>query len=726
MESKQSALTALRRIEEICTRFEHEWQAGSRPEIAGYLQCVEADQREPLLFELLCIELDHCRRSGGSPAAEEYCNAFTGYEATIRSAFEETARVPLGQTTAAFSAGAGTDSACLQLQPGDGFAGCTIVRQLGKGGMGVVHLAHQKSSDRLVAIKIMRPELLSPIGGAGHGQAVQRFGREARAMGQLVHDNVVSLFEAGEHDGRPYYIMQYVEGSSLRQLIDAGPIKAKLAARYIMQSAAAMQAAHTQGLTHRDLTPGNILISQENDRAMVSDFGLAKLSSDPSNTATGAVFGSPQYMAPEQIADASRARAAADIYSLGATMYHALTGRPPFYAAETMTTLLQVMRDQPAALRSLNPDIPHDLENICLKCLQKEPHSRYLTAGDLAADLQRFLSGSPVKARPTSLPIRIVRWARQNPLPAATGTAAVLILVVGALVSSLLAIEARKQAAIAAAGTSRAAKALAEAAKQRNLAVARQQQAVEAEAVAIHQQKLATHQLQLAMKSAANQLRLYIRPCDIAGRIATAETAVEANAVLAEIEGDESSVSNRKLAKAIELLREAVAADPQQFATYRLADRQKMLAAQAARRLSIAARDTWLNECNANFGSSRTLRPGFMPTIRQPGAPPTTVVELEHEILTAPLYRKLAAAIQQIQTPLPVTATATQHAEYAAANRTFWQLYWGRLAFMTSKEVGVLVEDFSKQLSNRQTDSGLKKRQAAARRLIDFCQKYSK
>jgi len=744
--SQQQQIAVLRRIEEICTRFEHEWKNNAQPEISGFLEEVEAGNRESLFFELLCIEIDHRRRHGAEPQPDDYRHTFADFESSIQAAFAETqAGQPKdGDATVAMTLAVdagGASAAPFTLEPGVDFAGYTIVSQLGQGGMGVVYLARQQEAGRLVALKIMRPEIMARL-SAGREDAVARFSREARAMGRLQHDHIVQLFEAGQFNGYPFYSMQHVDGCSLRQLIKSHPAGARQAAKYMMHAAQAVDATHQQGMTHRDITPGNILVQQDTDRAMISDFGLAKLADEPSQTATGAVFGSPPYMSPEQGADASRAGAAADIYSLGATLYHAITGRPPFQAADVMKTMMQIVRDEPATPRSLNPDIPRDLENICLKCLTKEPQSRYATAGDLAADLQRFLDGKPVYARPVGVVARTMRWARRNPLLAATSTLAVSALVIGAAVSLGLAWEASRQAEIAGhrahafqlkqqealrhqaaalAEKNRALVALDEADKQQKIATAESKRAHAAEAKALHQQKLASHQLQLARKSAANQLRLYARPCEVAGKIATADSAAAANSALAELTGSQSSINNSSLAAAVAALRKSIEINPQQFTEYPFEARQKMPAAQAALRVSHAARDTWLQECNAYFGSARSQRPKFMPLQKKPGEPATTVVELEHEILAAPLYRELMTVVQAIQLPPGCKATAEETAQHEQAHRRFWQLYWGKLVFVESPALARQMVQFGKLLGSAESDET--QRRDAATELIAFCQR---
>ncbi len=716
---QQPPLHLMRKIESLCTQFEAEFQRGERPELSQYLQQVEAAHRETLFFELLCIELNYRRLEGHAPEPEDYCPQYSDYEPAILSAFEETTvqqleTIPL---PADFTPADQTSKSLLT--PGGTFAGHSLIKQLGRGGMGEVYLAKQPQTGRQVALKVMRREMLRDD-ETGDNDAMERFCREARALARVAHPNIVSIFEAGEHEGQPYFSMEYVAGGSLRQKLNDGPLDVRQAARYAMQAAEGLQAAHENDLVHRDVSPGNVLIDEATGIARVSDFGLAKISGEPSQTATGAVFGSPYYMAPEQVADASRAGHAADVYSLGATLYHALTGRPPFQTATVMDTLLQVVREEPAAPRSLNAAIPRDLENICRKCLHKEPARRYDSAASLAQDLQNFLQGKPVLARPISWTERCWRSVRRNPLPAALGGVAVLTLVIGAVVSAAFAFEASKQAGIARAEKDRAVLALKDANKQRELAIQQKEIATVATAEAVQQRKLAEHQLQIARKSAANQLRLYIQPSRLAGEIATAPDVRTANARMRSLTAGATSVSNQKLAAAIQAVKAAIEADPQQFESTPLDQRLQMPAALAARRLSQAAHATWQRECDAYFGNARSGRPAFLPAARQPGDLPANVVELEYEILTTPLYKTLAVAVSKIQAPLPADADTKTQRSYERSHRQFWTIYWGELVFAGTPDVLKQAAAFAEILANGPADARIQE----AQKLIALCQKF--
>jgi predicted Ser/Thr protein kinase len=268
-----------------------------------------------------------------------------------------------------------------------------IVAELGRGGMGVVYRVRQKSLNRVVALKMLLP------GSLPTAADLQRFKTEAEATAGLRHPNIVTVYEVGESDGSHYYSMDYIDGVSLADRLAAGPLPGRAAARYVEAIARAIQHAHRHGILHRDLKPSNILIDHD-DEPHVTDFGLAKrLHDDSRQTRTGAVLGTPGYMAPEQAAGRVKELApATDVYGLGAILYECLTGRPPFQAETPVATMQQVLERDPAPPSLLNPNVDHDLETICLKCLEKDPDNRYQSAGELADDLARFLAGESISA----------------------------------------------------------------------------------------------------------------------------------------------------------------------------------------------------------------------------------------------------------------------------------------------------------------------------------------
>jgi serine/threonine-protein kinase len=261
------------------------------------------------------------------------------------------------------------------------FGEFTLLEEVGHGGMGVVYRARQKSLHRTVALKVIQ-----------RGERA-RFQFEAEAAAKLEHANIVPVYGVGEHEGEPYLCMKYVEGTTLARLVAENPLPPREAARYVSQVARAVHYAHENGILHRDLKPANVLIDRQG-RPYVSDFGLAKqVVGGPQLTVSNAIVGTPSYMPPEQ-ASGQRGQLgpASDVYSLGAILYELLTGRPPFRAATSVDTLLQVLDQEPVPPRHLNPEVDRALELICLKCLQKHSDLRYPSAAALADDLDRFLN----------------------------------------------------------------------------------------------------------------------------------------------------------------------------------------------------------------------------------------------------------------------------------------------------------------------------------------------
>ena len=305
--------------------------------------------------------------------------------------------------------------------------GYAVQEELGRGTMGVVYRALQLRPAREVAIKVISPGL---SGVPGH--QMERLLAEADALAKVRHPNIVEIFEVSEHQGSPCLVLEYVSGGTLEQLIRSHPYSHLDAARLVEILADAMDFAHRAGFVHRDLKPGNILLTPDR-RPKISDFGLAKhLATGANLTATGAVLGTPSYMAPEQASgNAETVTSATDVYALGGILFVLITGRPPFEADGAMETLLQVLHADPPAPRLLRPGVPRDLETICLHCLEKDPRRRYKSAAALAAELGRYRMGEPIETRPVGTLERCVKWARRRPAIAALLAIIFFLIVTG-------------------------------------------------------------------------------------------------------------------------------------------------------------------------------------------------------------------------------------------------------------------------------------------------------
>jgi tetratricopeptide (TPR) repeat protein/tRNA A-37 threonylcarbamoyl transferase component Bud32 len=298
-----------------------------------------------------------------------------------------------------------------------------ILEEIGRGGMGVIYRARQRHSRRIVALK----RVLSYH--ADSHETLARFRREAEAAASLDHPNILPIYEVGEsEDGVPFFSMKYASGGSLQEVGPALRNDPREIVRLMAKIARSVQYAHRQSILHRDLKPGNILLDGRSE-PLVSDFGLAKwldASSDLTRSLT--IFGTPGYIAPEQAkGPAANLKPAADVYSLGAILFDLLTGRPPFLGEHALAVIQQAA-DKPAPkLRSLVRHTNRDLETICARCLEREPAARYSSAGELAEDLDRWLEGRPIVARPVSPPVQAWRWARRNPFLASAAAVAVLL-----------------------------------------------------------------------------------------------------------------------------------------------------------------------------------------------------------------------------------------------------------------------------------------------------------
>jgi WD40 repeat protein/tRNA A-37 threonylcarbamoyl transferase component Bud32 len=392
-------------------------------------------------LDRLVSRWQHLAANGPPPAPAELCADCPELLAALESRLRGLSASP--PTDRIFHDGPGRapdDATTLPPAPGGAgptdaapvpvLSGYAILGELGRGGMGVVYKARQLRLNRLVALKMILH------GDHADAEARLRFLAEAEAVAAVRHPGIVQVYEFGTHQGLPYFALEFCPGGSLADRLGGAPLPAAEARRTVELVARAMHAAHQAGVLHRDLKPANVLLD-EAGRPRITDFGLARRVSGGSGlTQTGAVMGTPAYMAPEQAEGKKEVGPATDVYALGAILYECLTGRPPFCAASALETLTQVLAHEPVPPRQLNPAVPRDLQTICLKCLQKSPPRRYPSAEALADDLARFAAGQPILARPTGPLERTVKWVRRRPTPAALlagGLLAALFCLAGGL-----------------------------------------------------------------------------------------------------------------------------------------------------------------------------------------------------------------------------------------------------------------------------------------------------
>jgi WD40 repeat protein/thiol-disulfide isomerase/thioredoxin len=494
------------RIDAVCRAFEAAWKgagtSGTRPRLEDYLVAEDDTVRWPLLRELLKLEVHY--RGAEPPSAEELTRRFPDYAERL------TAPVPGRPPAPESDHGAGdtppefpregreppAPKAELPRVPGH-----EVLGELGRGGMGVVYRARHVGLNRLVALKMIR------AGALADEQEISRFRSEAEAVARLQHPNIVQVYEVGEQVGLPYFSLEFCSGGDLATHLGGAPLPAAEAAEVVETLARAMHAAHQAGVVHRDLKPANVLLVPRQPAAgdpgaaappgvkdftlKVTDFGLAKRAEDAGQTPSGAILGTPSYMAPEQAGGQPKAVGPrSDVYALGAILYELLAGRPPFRAATPVDTLLQVLGEEPVPPRLLQPKVTRDLEAVCLKCLEKDPARRYRSAQELADDLGRFLHGLPTLARPVGVWERGWKWARRR--PAVAGVAVLGIVTLGALIALAAGlyysagVEAHRKEAEVQRGRAEAARDEAE--KQRGLAEAAQGEADKAKGE-VEQQK---------------------------------------------------------------------------------------------------------------------------------------------------------------------------------------------------------------------------------------------
>jgi eukaryotic-like serine/threonine-protein kinase len=387
-------------------------------------------------LELLYTEFVVREQLGQQPRVQEWLERFPQWQIELTQIFEVHEAVAQRGTRRVGLSGTQIE-VCGPNDGGEDLAaslcsGYKILDEIGRGGMGVVYRARQLSLNRIVALKML------PSPGGQRERA--RFRTEAEATARLSHPNIVQIYEVWQEGERPFLSVEFVAGKSLDKELAAATLAPRAAAELVVTLARAVDYAHQQGIVHRDLKPANILLAADGT-PKITDFGLAKtLGEDQTNAPSVAIVGTPSYMAPEQSQPGNTVGPPADVYALGAILYEALTGRRPFRGESALDVLEQVRSHEPLPPSRLAPKTPRDLETICLKCLAKQPGERYASASLLADDLERFLEGKPIFARPAGRLERAVRWCRRNPLVAGLTGGIALALVCGTVISSSLAV----------------------------------------------------------------------------------------------------------------------------------------------------------------------------------------------------------------------------------------------------------------------------------------------
>jgi uncharacterized protein (TIGR03067 family) len=454
----------------VLVDLERRLKAGETARVEAYLQRFEALAAEPpCMLDLIALEYEQrCRQEAAATVRAEILERFPQYRQALAACLVGEDRAGHGGVLAG-DAPAATEGNTLAAEapagpPADALVGrrlgpYLIQERVGSGGMGTVYRALRQADYRQqVAVKVI-------LSGLDSDEIVPRFQTERQVLAELEHAHIARLFDGGvTDDGRPYFVMEYIDGQPLDRYCDRHQLNTEKRLRLLQGVCQAAQHAHERGVVHRDLKPGNILVTADGI-PKVTDFGLAKrmegepgalatglahpgadapgspqgAPASPARTHTGAVLGTPSYMAPEQArGKPGEVGPATDVYALGAILYELLTGRPPFRAEAPLDTLHQVLHDEPVPPSHLKPKVPRDLQTICLKCLQKEPGKRYASAAALAEDLERFLRGESIRARPVGRVERLWRWCRRKPLAAGLCAALAVSLLAGTAVSLYL------------------------------------------------------------------------------------------------------------------------------------------------------------------------------------------------------------------------------------------------------------------------------------------------
>ena len=437
------------RLDAVCDSFEQAWRSGTDPNIGSFVATqVEDDLRRMALPHLLAVDAEYRQaRDGSVPSLAEYAVLLSVDPGELQQMSEEVtwmtgaARTPVAGDNGIAAAKGHQDVAArldakIKKPEIDGYE---ILSELGRGGMGIVYKARQIRAGRLVALKTIHAPHL-----AGSEQ-IRRFQSEAAAAGRLNHHGIVPVYDVGECNGLHYFSMGFVDGPNLEMKAREQILSCREAATICRDLAEALEYAHQNGVIHRDVKPHNVLIGPDG-KPRLMDFGLAKLiDGNQDLTSTGQVMGTAAYMAPEQ-ARGSRTVVdpTIDVYSLGATLYRCVTGRPPFQASTTIEVLRQLNEDEPVSPRRLNQEIDVEIETLCLKCLDKEPSRRFQSAGELAAELNRYLNREPIQSRPISVLSRTWRWCLRRPASAASILLGVTLLTVMAAAIPLILLQQNK------------------------------------------------------------------------------------------------------------------------------------------------------------------------------------------------------------------------------------------------------------------------------------------